>query len=132
MLVPPGLSDLYRNIREESMAYKPETPFDSIEGALEYVGLLRDALQEARGTIDEDIALADGEGAGRRREALHIVAYKLDRLAHHMAASRRLLNDLRSLRRLLLSEREGASKAMPGQLLEALHVRRSEARDAGA
>ena len=114
------------------MAYQPETPFDSIEGALEYVGLLRDALQEARGTIDADIALADGEGAARRREALHIVAYKLDRLAHHVGASRRLLNDLRSLRRLLLSERQGAANALPGPLLEALHVRRRDARDAGA
>ena len=114
------------------MAYKPETPFDSIEGALEYVGLLRDTLQEARGTIDEDIALAEGEGAARRREALHIVAYKLDRLAHHMGASRRLLNDLRSLRRLLLSEREAAPKAPSVPVLEALHRRRSEARDAGA
>ena len=115
------------------MAYEPETPFDSIEGALEYVGLLREALQEARGTIDEDIALAEGEGATRRREALHIVAYKLDRLAHHMSASRRLLNDLRSLRRLLLSEREGASQALPVPLLEGLSVPRLEARDdAGA
>lgn len=114
------------------MAYKPETPFDSIEGALEYVGLLREALQEARATIEEDVALAEGEGASRRREALHIVAYKLERLDHHMGASRRLLNDLRSMRRLLLSEREGAPKAPPVTLLEALHVRRSEARDTGA
>lgn len=111
------------------MAYEPETPFDSIEGALEYVGLLREALQEARGTIDEDIALAEGEGAARRREALHIVAYKLDRLAHHMGASRRLLNDLRSLRRLLLSEREGAVTARPVPSPKASRVPRREARD---
>jgi hypothetical protein len=114
------------------MAYEPETPFDSIEGALEYVGLLREALQEARGTIDEDIAMADGEGAMRRREALHIVSYKLDRLAHHVGASRRLLNDLRTLRRLLLKEREGAPQALPVASL-ALRVPRLEARDdAGA
>lgn len=112
------------------MAYEPETPFDSIEGALEYVGLLREALQEARGTIDEDIALAEGEGATRRREALHIVSYKLDRLAHHVGASRRLLNDLRTLRRLLLKEREGAApQALPVPLLEKLRVPRLEARD---
>ena len=111
------------------MAYEPETPFDSIEGALEYVGLLREALQEARGTIDEDIALAEGEGAARRREALHIVGYKLDRLAHHLGASRRLLNDLRTLRRLLLKEREAAPQALPVPLLEPVRIRRREARD---
>ncbi len=111
------------------MAYEPDTPFDSIEGALEYVGLLREALQEARGTIDEDIALAEGEGATRRREALHIVSYKLDRLAHHVGASRRLLNDLRTLRRLLLKEREAAPEALPVPLLKTVRVRRLEARD---
>jgi hypothetical protein len=95
------------------MAYEPDTPFDSIEGALEYVGLLREALQEARSAIEQDIALAEGEGAGRRREALQIVGYKLERLAHHVGASRRLLNDLRTLRRLLLSEREAAPEALP-------------------
>ena len=111
------------------MAYEPDTPFDSIEGALEYVGLLREALQEARGTIDEDIALAEGEGAARRREALHIVGYKLDRLAHHVGASRRLLNDLRSLRRLLLSERDGAPQALPVPLPKARRIAPLEARD---
>jgi hypothetical protein len=96
---------------------------------LEYVGLLREALQEARGTIDEDIALAEGEGAARRREALHIVGYKLDRLAHHVSASRRLLNDLRTLRRLLLSEREGAPTAQPVPVRKAARVAPHEAVD---
>jgi hypothetical protein len=99
------------------MAYKPETPFDSIEGAHEYVGLLDAAVAEARGAIEEDIGLTQGEGAPRRREALQLVTYKLDRLNHHLAATRRLLNDLRTLRRLLLSERdetlESASPAPP-------------------
>ena len=111
------------------MAQEPDTPFDSIEGALEYVDLLREALQEARGTIDRDVALAEGEGAGRRGEALHIVAYKLDRLAHHVGASRRLLNDLRSLRRLLLNEREGAPNALPVPPLEGPPVPPLEALD---
>ena len=33
------------------MPYKPETPFDSIEGALEYVSLLVESVQEAREDI---------------------------------------------------------------------------------
>ncbi|HSB62037.1 MAG TPA: hypothetical protein VLI67_09975 [Vicinamibacteria bacterium] len=104
------------------MADDPDTPFDSIEGALEYVGLLREALEEARGSIEEDVALARGEGATRRLEALQIVAYKLDRLSHHVGASHRLLNDLRSLRRLLMGERGAArpavSEAEPVESLE--------------
>jgi hypothetical protein len=38
-------------------------------------------------------------------EAIQLVAYKLDRLAWHIDGSRRILNDLRTLRRLLLGER---------------------------
>jgi hypothetical protein len=36
---------------------------------------------------------------------LRIVAYKLEKLAQHMKQSQRILNDLRSLRRLLFEER---------------------------
>jgi len=34
------------------------------------------------------------------------VNYKLDKLSSHIATSRRILNDLRMLRRLLLEERK--------------------------
>jgi hypothetical protein len=100
------------------MTYRPETPFDSIEGALEYVGLLVAAVEEARAEIAIELAKAQAEGASRRAEALHIVAYKLERLAGHARSSRRILNDLRTLRRLLLDERgRGAiSAAEDGEL----------------
>ncbi len=98
------------------MVDEPATPFDSLEGALEYVGLLREALLEAQAAIGEDIALARAEDATRRIEALQLVTYKLDRLSQHVAASRRLLNDLRTLRRLLMGERDSASEAVPKAL----------------
>ncbi len=44
------------------------------------------------------------------------MTYKLDRLSQHVAASRRLLNDLRTLRRLLMGERDSASEAVPKAL----------------
>jgi hypothetical protein len=83
------------------------TPFDNIEGAHEYVSLLADAIAEAEAAIQEDITEARGQGATRRAQALHVVAYKLEKLRLHITSSRRLLNDLRSLRRLLLDERRG-------------------------
>jgi hypothetical protein len=82
------------------------TPFDSIEGALEYVGLLREAVQKAKDAVGEEAVRADSESAGRRLEALRLVTYKLDRLAGHVSASHRLLQDLRTLRRLLRGERQ--------------------------
>lgn len=90
------------------MSYQPETPFDNIEGAQEYVQLLLEAIDEARRNVDADLTAADAAGADRRSQALQLVAYNLAKLETHMATSRRILNDLRSLRRLLLEERQWA------------------------
>jgi hypothetical protein len=87
------------------MNYTEETPFDSLEGSHEYVALLAEALDEARRDIEEEVVLAEREGADRRKQALLLVSYNLDKLNLHIASSRRILNDLRSLRRLLLAER---------------------------
>jgi len=89
------------------VSYDPETPFDSIEGSQEYVALLAEAIEEARKEVDADIAVAIEEGAERRREALQLVGYNLAKLTLHITTSRRILNDLRTLRRLLLAERQG-------------------------
>jgi hypothetical protein len=88
---------------------KRETPFDNIESSHEYVGLLAEAIAEAVASIDEEIAVAVAEGAQRREQALKLVAYKLSKLRDNMTQSRRLLNDLRTLRRLLLAERRQAA-----------------------
>ncbi|HEY9140957.1 MAG TPA: hypothetical protein VIN93_08695 [Bryobacteraceae bacterium] len=87
------------------MSYQPETPFDNIEGSHEYVAMLAEALDEARREVEAEIALAERESAERRKEALLLVSYSLAKLNLHITASRRLLNNLRTLRRLLLAER---------------------------
>lgn len=92
------------------MAEQSETPFDNIESAHEYVGLLVEALEESERTVQEDIERARAEGAQRRHEALQLVAHKLAKLKGHVTTSRRILNDLRTLRRLLLRERASGSE----------------------
>ena len=87
------------------MSYTEETPFDSLEGSHEYVAMLAEALDEARREIEEEVVIAEREGADRRKQALLLVSYNLDKLNLHITSSRRILNDLRSLRRLLLAER---------------------------
>ena len=84
---------------------RSETPFDNIESSHEYVCLLAEAIQDAMAEVQADIALAGDDDAKRRTEALQLVHFNLSKLAGHMTASRRILNDLRSLRRLLLDER---------------------------
>lgn len=87
------------------MSNQAETPFDTIEGSHEYVALLAEALDEARRDVELEVALAEREGAERRKQALLLVALNLTKLNLHITTSRRILNDLRTLRRLLLAER---------------------------
>ena len=85
-----------------------QNPFGSIESAQEYLRLLGEALQEAQLSFHEDVvdsAPIDAQVRARRIAAMQLVSYKLSQLAHHVNSSRRVLNDLRSLRRLLLRER---------------------------
>ncbi len=88
------------------MTYQSETPFDNIESALEYVNHLLEATGEAQDQIKREILRAANPQLARRKQALQLVNYKLDKLSSHIAASRRILNDLRTLRRLLLEERK--------------------------
>jgi hypothetical protein len=89
----------------DSVSYKAETPFDSIEGSHEYVRMLAEAVDEARRDVEEEVASAEKDRADRRKEALLLVSYNLAKLNLHITSSRRILNDLRTLRRLLLAER---------------------------
>ena len=91
-----------------------KTPFDNVEGAHEYVGLLLEALRQARAEVVQDLSLAQKDGAARQVEALQLVAWKLERLEAHLLASRHLLNDLRRLRRLLLGDDGAPTPRLPG------------------
>jgi hypothetical protein len=85
-----------------------QNPFGSIESAQEYLRLLSEALQEAQVGFHEDVvdsAPLDERSRARRVEAMRLVSDKLSQLTHHVNASRCVLNDLRTLRRLLLRER---------------------------
>jgi hypothetical protein len=87
------------------VSYEAETPFDSIEGSHEYVAMLAEALDEARRDVEAEVASAERDHADRRKEALLLVSFNLAKLNLHITTSRRILNDLRTLRRLLLAER---------------------------
>jgi hypothetical protein len=94
-----------RRSERRFVSYQAETPFDSIESSHEYVAMLAEALEEARRDVEAEVSSAEREGADRRKEALLLVSYNLAKLNLHITGSRRILNDLRTLRRLLLAER---------------------------
>jgi hypothetical protein len=88
------------------MNYQSESPFVNIESALQYVNQLLEATHEAQGQVKGEILRAADPQLARRKQALQLVNYNLDKLSSHIVASRRILNDLRTLRRLLLEERK--------------------------
>jgi len=87
------------------MRYKPETPFDNIESALQFVELLIEVIEESRRDVDADIALSKGNHSGRGKKALQLISTNLAKLSQSMTTSRQILNRLRTLRQLLLQER---------------------------
>lgn len=113
----PGVAWAYHR-EESSLGYKGgleseysllddefERPFDNIESAQEYLALLSRELDAAKQDTQADIAREADSQMPRRREALRVVLYTLEKLEQHIKVSRRLLNDLRTLRRLLMDER---------------------------
>ena len=108
MALAPSLS------RHENLM--AQNPFDTIESTHEYLQLLDEVLAEVQGTTEEElkrIVLTDTMVIGRSVEAVHLLSYKIEQLRHHVRASSRILNDLRTLRRLLLGERKSAEQKAP-------------------
>jgi hypothetical protein len=93
-----------QNRREITMNPGAGNPFESIESAHDFVALLADTVIEAKKEIDADIQKELGSKLPRREEALRLVSYSLEKPVLHMKKSCRILNDLRSLRRLLVTE----------------------------
>lgn len=81
-------------------------PFESIESAHEFVALLEESIQEAADDVRGHLREAEVAQDERQVRALNLALFKLTQLATQMHKSRRALNDLRSIRRLLFTERE--------------------------
>ena len=85
------------------------TCFESIESAHEFLALLSEVVKDAKQAIDGELSAATDPR--RRDDALKIARYNLEKLETHVSRSVRILNDLRSLHRLLFGERtQGAAK----------------------
>jgi len=78
-------------------------PFDSIESAQEFMALLQDSVAEAVEDVCRKLENTAAEER-RRAEALQLAHYKLGQLTSHVQKSRRILNDLRIIRKLLVNE----------------------------
>jgi hypothetical protein len=100
------------------MTLKSGSPFDSIESAHEFVALLAEAVRDAKRDVEADIQREADSGAPRHLDALRTTLYSMEKLELHMNKSRRILNDLRSLRRLLFEERTAKPASAPHAKIE--------------
>ena len=90
---------------------RTEINFASIEGTARYLADLLQAVNEANEDLKAEAVLAASTGAERREQAIQLASYKLSQLKNHLTTSHRLLNDLRTIRRLLFAERQTEAPA---------------------
>ncbi|MGA3024407.1 MAG: hypothetical protein ABSF98_06540 [Bryobacteraceae bacterium] len=76
-------------------------PFESIESTLEFMVLLEEEIAGASGELH---VMLDGASNRRQAEALNLALYKMHQLSFHTQKSRRILNDLRLIRTVLVGE----------------------------
>ena len=87
------------------LANEIEQPFESIESAHDFMNLLAETILEAMKDLDRDRQFAARDGQKRRGQAIELALFKLKMLSCHVHKSRRILNDLRMVRRLMFDER---------------------------
>ena len=82
-----------------------DRPFNSIESAQCFMDVLAETIVEAMKDLNGDLQIAIRGNQTRRVRAFELAMFKLKTLNCHVHKSRRALNDLRMIRRLILNER---------------------------
>lgn len=78
-----------------------DEPFQSIESAHEFLALLGETIEDALEEVQQELAVCTKRQEPRQVDAWRVVLFTTKKLGTHVATSRRLLNDLRTLRNLL-------------------------------
>jgi len=86
--------------------------FDSIESAQDFMKVLADTILDSMKDLNRDQQAALHDGRERHVQAINLAIFKLKTLSCHVHKSRIILNDLRTVRRLILNERQPKERAM--------------------
>jgi hypothetical protein len=90
--------------------------FDSIESAQEFMKVLADTILDSMKDLNHDQQAATLDGQQRQAQAIELAIFKLKTLNCHVLKSRIILNDLRTVRRLILNERQPKVMSAAGSL----------------
>ncbi len=85
-------------------------PFDSLESALEFMVLLEEVIGDVSLELRSLLATPNG---GRCRMGLDLAIYKIQQLSANVQSSRRILNDLLMIRRVLAAQPVAPASAEP-------------------
>lgn len=85
-----------------------EHQFETLESAHDFVKLLGETVAEAKRDLECDVQRESLPS--RRLDALRVALYNLSKLETHVGQTSRLINDLRTLRRLLFEERRESQR----------------------
>jgi hypothetical protein len=99
-----------------------EDQFETLESAHEFVALLAETVADAKRELESDVQRESASNASRRLDALQIALYGLGKLELHVSRTKRILNDLRTLRRLLFEERGTTSAVQSAIAQHASHA----------
>ncbi len=113
--VPPVTVDDRRPEVEQPMMMSAEESvgcFDSIESAQDFMKVLADTILDSMKDLNAEQQAAVEEGEPRRAQAIELAIFKLKTLNCHILKSRIILNDLRTVRRLIFNERQPKARAM--------------------
>ena len=99
-----------------------EDQFETLESAYDFVALLAETVNEAKRELEGDVQRESASHHSRRLDALRVALYSLDKLELHVNRSQRILNDLRTLRRLLFEERGRTGAAQSATSQHATHA----------
>ena len=94
------------------LGHEIEQPFDSIESAHDFMDVLAQTVLDAMKDLRKEEQIALAQGYTRRAKAIGLALFKCKTLVCHVHKSRRALNDLRTLRMLILDERATPERAM--------------------
>jgi hypothetical protein len=89
-----------------------DQPFGSIESAHAFMDVLAETILDAMKDLAFERQASIQAGEARRTKAIDLALFKLKLLTCHVHKSRRTLNDLRMIRRLILNERATAEQLM--------------------
>ena len=96
------------------MKSQADDPFGTLESAHDFVTLLAAAVSQSKAELQADVDRECGSAdLSRRVDALRIALYNVEKLENHLNKSSRILNDLRTLRRLLFEERAATPRPEP-------------------